>query len=228
MPPVQRADVVLTELVIGDPPAAWADAGFTVGPDATCRMGGVTLRLVGREAGKGIRSWILAGAAEGIGIVDGHPTSRAACPAPATMAATEPDVEPVDHPNGALRVDHLVLMTPDRARTVSALEAVGLEVRRVREAGPMYGAPTTQTFFRLGDVVLEVVAPEAPADGDSRFYGLAFDVQDLDALPARYGQRLGRIKEAVQPGRRISTLRHKDFGLSVAIAFMTPASGASS
>jgi hypothetical protein len=33
---------------------------------------------------------------------------------------------------------------------------------------------------------------------------------------------LGHIKDAVQPGRRIATLRHRDVGMSVATAFMTP------
>lgn len=215
VPLVQRAQVVLTELAIGDPPERWADAGFTVGSDATCRLAAVTLRLLGRQAGKGIRSWTLSNVPEGTQALDGLATAPA-------LPASEAAVELVSHPNGALRIDHLVLMTPDRARTVSALEAVGLDVRRTRDAGRTAGVATTQTFFRLGDVVLEVVAPEVAADGQSRFYGLAADVDDIDALPARYGERLGHIKDAVQPGRRIATLHHKDFGLSVAVAFMTP------
>ena len=44
--------------------------------------------------------------------------------------------------------------------------------------------------------------------------------------PSSYGEHLGRIKDAVQPGRRIATLRHRDLGLSVAIAFMDDGAGA--
>ena len=44
---------------------------------------------------------------------------------------------------------------------------------------------------------------------------------DLDGLAGRCGDTLGSIKDAVQPGRRIATLRHKSFDMSVATAFMT-------
>jgi hypothetical protein len=44
---------------------------------------------------------------------------------------------------------------------------------------------------------------------------------DLDALAARLGDKLGPIRDAVQPGRRIATLR-REAGSSVPIAFMTP------
>jgi hypothetical protein len=47
-------------------------------------------------------------------------------------------------------------------------------------------------------------------------------VDDLDALGALLGEHLGDAKDAVQEGRRIATLRHKELGMSVATAFMTP------
>jgi hypothetical protein len=46
-------------------------------------------------------------------------------------------------------------------------------------------------------------------------------VADLDALAARLGDHLGRIKDAVQPGRRIATLSGAA-GLGEAVAFMSP------
>ena len=114
------------------------------------------------------------------------------------------------------------------ARTVKALEATGLDVRRVRDTdAETYGAPMRQTFFRLGEVILEVIGPAEPAgDGPAQFFGIALTVEDLDALPEQYGEQLGRIKDAVQPGRRIATLRHRNLGLSVAIAFMDDGAGA--
>ena len=62
---------------------------------------------------------------------------------------------------------------------------------------------------------------EPSGDGPAGFVGLAYTVADLDALPARYGEGLGRVKDAVQPGRRIATLRHRAFDMSVATAFMS-------
>jgi hypothetical protein len=125
-------------------------------------------------------------------------------------------VEPAVHPNGTLLLDHLVVFTDDPDRTVHSYAELGLEVRRVRELGN----GTTQTFFRAGEVVIELVGP-IEGDGE-RFFGLSPTVSDLDACARLFGERLGRIKDATQPGRRIATLRHKEFGLTIPIAFMSP------
>jgi hypothetical protein len=55
----------------------------------------------------------------------------------------------------------------------------------------------------------------------ARFYGIAFTVDDLDATAALLGDRLGRVKDAVQPGRRIATLR-REAGAGIPLAFMSP------
>jgi hypothetical protein len=117
--------------------------------------------------------------------------------------------------------DHVVLVTPDTACTVEALRAVGLEPRRTRHTDT-YGAPFLQTFFRAGEVIVELIGPEAPSgDGPAAFFGLAHTVDDLDATAAFLGDHLGRAKDAAQPGRRIATLRPEDAGMSVATAFMS-------
>jgi hypothetical protein len=115
-------------------------------------------------------------------------------------------------------------MSPDVDRTIAALNAVGLETLRTRLVDPeQYGFEARQTFFRLGEVILELIGPnQAQGDGPAAFFGLAYTVADIDALPELYGEHLGRVKAAVQPGRRITTLRHKELGLSVATAFMSP------
>jgi hypothetical protein len=46
-------------------------------------------------------------------------------------------------------------------------------------------------------------------------------VDDLDAAARLLGDRLGRIKEAVQPGRRIATVRQAA-GIGVPLALMSP------
>lgn len=126
------------------------------------------------------------------------------------------------HPCGATQVDHVVVLTPDGARTTAAVTAAtGLTVRRVRDT-ERRGTPLRQHFFRFGEVILEVVATVPSAPGPASFFGLAFVVDDLDALAARLGDHLGPVTDAVQPGRRVATLRHKALGLSVPVLFMTP------
>jgi hypothetical protein len=127
-----------------------------------------------------------------------------------------PDVTPAIHRNGVTRLDHLVVFTDDPARTTAGYARIGLDARRVRDVGN----GTTQTFFRAGEVVIELVGPIPDVDGE-RFWGLALTVADLDACAAMFGDRLGSIKDAVQAGRCIATLRHKACGLTVPIAFMS-------
>jgi hypothetical protein len=173
--------------------------------DDACVVGAVRLRLAGRSAGGGIVSWSLRGVAPDAEL-DG-------LPAHAAPAAGSPSGA---HRNGAVALDHLVVLTPDLERTSAALAAVGLERRRVREAGRL-----RQAFFPLGPALLEVVTgPDVPP-GPARFWGLVAVVEDLDAAAALLGGALGRIKDAVQPGRRIATVR-PDAGVSVPLALMTP------
>jgi hypothetical protein len=206
--------VELDELVVGDEPEAWEAAGFAVDPDAIVRVGAVRIRLAGRDGGKRILSWALRGIDADTTSVDGLPT------AVAPGAACDPG----EHPNGVVAIDHVVALTPDTGRTVAAFAALGVDVRRTREVDEsQYGFQALQTFFRLGEPILELLGPTEPSgDGPAGWFGLAYTVADLDALPERYGGALGRVKDAVQPGRRIATLRHKEFDISVATAFMSP------
>jgi hypothetical protein len=198
--------VLLAELVLGGPVAPWAALGFTA-QDDTLRIGAVTLRFFQSEP-PGIHGWALAGAQGGD--IDGLATAHAEAVDPAPAAA---------HPNGARRLDHVVVFTPDLDRTFSALLAAGLDLRRVREAGSAEH-PISQGFYRLGEVILEVVGDVEP-EGPARFWGLVVIVEDLDALAERLGEHLGAPREAVQPGRRIATVR-ESAGLGVPVAFMTP------
>ena len=120
--------------------------------------------------------------------VDGLPTGHGA---PPSMPAP-----PGGHPIGASVIDHVVVATPDLARTIAAIEAgLGLPLLRTRDAGSA-GAPMRQAFFRMGEVVLEVVggAEPDPDGGPARFYGIAITVEDLDAAVERAGDRIGRAE----------------------------------
>jgi hypothetical protein len=206
--------VSIDELTVADAPESWSALGFAVDGDA-CVVGGVRIRLAGTEAGRGLVGWSLR-AFDGAEL-DGLPTVRSDRPPPAGQPA---------HPNGIAAIDHVVAISSDLDRTVAALQAAGLDLRRVREEPTPAGAPR-QAFFRLGAVVLEVV--QAPQEAIERtggdrpafFWGLALVAPDLDATVAGLGDRAGEARPAVQPGRRIATLR-RSAGLSVPVALMTP------
>ena len=202
----------LDELLVSDAPGAWEACGFAVEGDA-CVVGDTRIRFV-KEGKRGIERWMLRDL-DSLDL-DGLPTSRSDRPLPPEAPA---------HPNGVTGLDHVVAISPDLDRTVAVLAAAGLDLRRVREEPTPAGAPR-QAFFRLGSVILEVVQepPEATerATGDrpAFFWGLAFVAPDLERTVAFLGDRTGGIRAAVQPGRRIATLR-RSAGLSVPVALMT-------
>jgi hypothetical protein len=210
--------VTIDEILVGDEPDTWRAAGYAVDDDGTCRIGQVRVRLVGRDGGKRILGWSLRDAPAARladGALDGIPTT----------ASEEGPVEPATHPNGAQHIDHVVLLTPDLARTIDALASIGVNPRAERDSDT-YGAPMRQVFFRLGEVILELIGQiDSAGEGAPGFFGLAVTVDDLDALGPLLGEHLGQTKDAVQEGRRIATLRHRELGMSVATAFMTPGAG---
>jgi len=207
---VGRGDLpALAGLDIADPPDVWRRLGFTVGADGTCVVGGIALHLAGTEAGEGMVGWTLRPGAAGLPpLVDGIATRTASGDAPSAAG----------HANGAVGVDHVVVHTPSLQRTLTALQGVGLELRRVREARP----DLHQAFLWAGDVLLEVAGPPEPAgDGPASLWGLVLVAPDLDAVAALPGEPLGSVRDAVQAGRRIATVR-RELGSSVPLAFMTP------
>jgi hypothetical protein len=197
----------LTALQIADPPEHWAALGFAIDGERFC-VGGVELVFGGDQGG--VVTWAVSGLQAPL---DGLPTSTWL---EKWLVANQKPTQ-VEHPNGAMAIDHLVVVTPDFDRTSSALDAAGLPLRRVREAPGGF----RQGFRRLGPAILEIVeARQAPA-GPARFWGLTFVVADLDALAHRLGPRLTPIRAAVQPGRRIAPLA-RSAGLSTRLAFMDP------
>ena len=147
-----------------------------------------------------------------------------------TRASEAPPGAGAVHPNGTLSIDHLVVITPDLDRTAAVLQGAGFALRRLRE-GDTPGGSRRQAFFRMGELILEVVeAPEgtriaADPSGPARLWGISFLLEDLAAPAAVLGESLGEPREAVQPGRQIATVR-SEAGLGTAVAFMTPGPGA--
>jgi hypothetical protein len=182
------------QIAVPDEPAAWERLGFAVGEDGAFEVGGVAV-ATGRERFELTVEGLRAEEPDALAIVSSSgrygPLSRH------------------DHPNGALAVDHVVAFTDALDRTLAALEAAGLELRRLREPPE---APARQAFLRLGPCILELVET-----GTLGLWGLVVVVPELDGL----GELVGTPRDAVQPGRRIATVR-REAGLSVALAFMTP------
>jgi hypothetical protein len=194
----------LAELVVADPPEAWRALGFEVDENDHLDIGGVRIRLGG--GGSGITAWSLM-RVNAMGSIDGLPS-------PVPRVLYPPPFK--THPNGATGIDHVVIISSSLDRTAAALDRAGVTLKRLHESdrGRM-------GFRRLGPAVLEVVERDDLESDEARFWGLAVVVISLEELADHLGDRLGPIKDAVQPGRRIASLR-ADAGISVPLAFMSP------
>ena len=139
-------------------------------------------------------------------------------------------------------VDHVVVAADDvRATCAEIALRSGAALKRVKE-----GERGVQGFHRFGSVILEVVERRL-VDPDSRqvdpssrqadpsshqadhdhhaahatYWGFVVTVADLDAAVAHLGPDvIGAAKPAVQPGRRIATVR-SGAGLGVPLALMS-------
>lgn len=196
----------LDELVVADEPGSWEGLGFCV-DGGQLTIGTTRVRLAGRDAGRGIVSWSLRGVRSTQ--LDGLRTERSETALPGAAI----------HPNGARAVDHVVVLSPDFDRTVHAVQDAGIDLRRTRPADAV--RPVRMAFFRVGEAILELVEQrDAPdPEGPASFWGLVVVVVDLEAAVTRIGEHAGTVHDAVQPGRRIATVR-RSAGISPALALM--------
>jgi len=194
----------------------WRSLGLTVTDQGLIPLVGTSIRLVAPVSGgsadgteqAGILGWALSGVANSRD-VDGLPTDVVESMGPVYA----------EHRLGATGLDHVVVSTHDLERTSAAIaSATGCELKRIRELGTM-----RQGFHRIGrgGLIVELVErPDLP-EGPAAFWGVVLIVDDLDAACDLIGlDRISPPKDAVQPGRRIATIR-ADVGLGLPVALMT-------
>jgi hypothetical protein len=135
-------------------------------------------------------------------------------PAPGFDVAVIDPVEGTAQPGWDL--DHVVLLVPDLEDAIGVLGEAGLAPRLRME---VQGRPTA--FFRVGPLLEVIESPvRAPA-----IYGVALVTEEpLEVVALRWrsmGRDVTDPKPAIQPGRRIMTVRAVEAGLAV----MTPDRG---
>ena len=162
-------------------------------------------------------------------------------------AGRSPDSETArQHPNGIDGFDHIVVVTETADATIDAFERAGMVLRRRRPVEPM---GIEQCFLRAGDAIIELICPYSPtsdsqpADTDpgdhartmdppdglntaseahAAIWGIAVVSSRLEQTVEYLGARISEPRPAVQPGRRIATIRTSQLGISTEIAVMTP------
>lgn len=106
--------------------------------------------------------------------------------------------------------DHVVLLVPDLEHADDVLDAAGLRPRLHLDVG---GRPTS--FYRVGTVLEVIQSPVRTAS----IFGVALATEEpLEVVALRWRSRgfdLSDPRPAMQPGRRIFTVRSLEIGLAV-------------
>jgi len=208
----------LLQLTIGGKAEIWSSAGFDVmelsSGESICQLGNIQL-LFDPTNEQGISSAAVNGMS---GTIDSLKFVKST-----GLSSTDEDRHPRSiHPNGVTLIDHLVVTTTDCDKTTLAFEANGIHPRRVRTFGDNE-AEMRQTFFWLGDVILELVGPnQSETKGQAMFWGLALISENLQVTADYLGEKCTPVKPAVQPGRKITTIKTRHIGITTSLAVMSP------
>lgn len=196
-------------LTVGGEPDAWAQIGLIV-HDGLVPLFGTGVRIE-PELPPGLHGWALSAPERDDGLppsIDGLRTDTIEPAAPLL----------VEHPVGAIDLDHVVVSTDSLDRTCAAIAAAtNAPLKRIRDLGEI-----RQGFHRIGGLIVEVVERAGQPVGPASFWGLVLNVEDLDHAYETLGPDvIGEPRDAVQPGRRIATVRG-EAGLGLPVALMTP------
>ena len=213
-----NSEYQLLQLIIGGEAEAWSSVGFDVmelaNGESVSQIGSVQLVFdpTGERGILGAAVYGTSGAIDSLKFDMGP-----------NLTSSSIDAYPRSvHPNGVTQIDHLVVTTPDCDRTTRAFESTGILPRRVRTFGNDE-AKMRQTFFWLGDVILELVGPDqSEANSHAMFWGLALISDNLQATADYLGEKCTQVKPAVQPGRKITTIKTREIGITTSLAVMSP------
>ena len=209
-----------SHVVVNDSIRAWRQLGFTVHECGCLRLNEMTIKLnseVQEGCKRGVSGWAFSGLLPDIDSIDGIPIDGSvSCDC---NRAGKSD-ESVDHENGVFEIDHIVIKTCNWKELDNTFRRIGIANKRSRvdeKTGTRY------MFYRPSKTILEVIDRN---DGSipvaAKIWGITFSCRDIDATHNFLSDVTKTPWQAVQPGRRITTLQSGKRDVSIALAFMSP------
>jgi len=152
--------------------------------------------------------WPISPDLGGITLETGDPKWAWTGPAPAlSIHIFEPTV---GDPVAMMSIDHIVVLVPDLDGAVGRFSRAGLEPRLRMNVRDRPAA-----FFRAGPVIEVIESPVRQAS----LFGVAITSEiPLETISLEWKSRgltVGTIRPAIQPGRRIMSIRDLDAGLAI-------------
>jgi hypothetical protein len=200
----------LSELTVGDSPEQWGRAGFSIDSHSIIKFRNLAIRLVGPKP-RGVTSWSFTPTVS-------FPTI---CNIPISALSVPAQIhrEPIIHANRIMSIDHVVLKHGDLVFVENQFKSIGLLPKRqiANESKGLW-----YTFYRTDSTIIEVICPMQKTLDCGLIWGITFVSEDIDATHD-YLKPLTKVPwNAVQPGRRITTLNTDHLDISLKIAFISP------
>jgi len=200
---------LLTKLLLPGESSEWEKIGFAP-RDGSFQVGQVTCAIGTTEP-----SWAFDIGGVGPDRLSGILTEE--------FAARPSNGGSLPQPNGAFKIDHVVVVSDQPSQTKAAFEEFGLVAKGARSVGSG-NSERTQCFFWSGELLIELVGPAVEQQGGSpcaRIWGVTFVVAEFAALLALGDGLVSGPRDAVQAGRQIATVtRQQEVGIE--LAFISP------
>jgi hypothetical protein len=219
---------MLSLLHIADDPITWRSMGFALINNNEVHLNGVIIKLLGKSARTrkyGMESWGFTVPSNSV-----IPTNLLGIPTTTTTTApnkTPPSTQQPHHPNSAFAIDHVVLYVKDEITLKQQFASLpGFDIRGERILGsPPSNTSTTmkQIFFRPGGGTIIECLVGLPDVENNELWGLTIAVQNIEPAKQILGnENASNIRDAIQKGRKILTIRHEKLNSLTNIALMTP------
>ena len=203
----------LKRLFVANPPHVWESMGFKIVGNQV-QLGNVIIQLVEKVCVcNPVVGWDWENlVASKPSHIDGIPLLN---------DKVDNVTEDVQHMNNSIAVDHVVLKTFNVEKTIKCMNEIGLEVRKrvVHQSKGM-----EQVFFKAENTILEVISSLEASNSvqDSYIWGITFVTSDIITLHKNLEGSTKVPYDAVQIGRKFTTLDNLKHGTKVRIAFISP------
>lgn len=209
-----------------DEPDAWRSAGFHVTDHNYCDFNQLKIWLGDDSIPSGCTGW----AFQNLMTDAKKQTDFEFCTIPTKSPSSELHLHAANaldfhkfHQNGVTGIDHIVISTNSPDWVEQEFLRVGV-VKKKESARHDIGVK--QCFYRPKDIIIEVISKRIDSNSEvessAHIWGITFAVKDIDATHNYLKDTTRYPWDAVQTGRRITTLNTNAHKISTRIAFISP------
>lgn len=222
-----------TDICITDNDSAWEQVGFNINAaDKYADFGEIRLWFKPGSGGKGITSWGFAN----LDVAASNCNTSTLCGIPMINQSNMDkiiDDTSYGHPNGVVGIDHIVISTKNPQWVENEFLRLGIKKKRETTNNKL---GISYSFYRPGKTILEVISTVADINNEivpsviettemalpgTYIWGITFVTKDIDFTHKALVDLTKLPWDAVQKGRKITTLNSQKANISTKVAFIS-------